>query len=242
MIEPLILKLFWLSNTMARCIDESIMCAIRTEVHQAFQKHFSTLTQTSKSLQEDVARLGQAMYSRNEVDYRLDIIKKNLIERIDHVQEECDSDLISHRRVVNQLKETKKKNHQPSEEQNIGRVLQPLQSLESTSIPRGDDFLNEMNKRIDELKATMLQTIGEAAKEATILANERFDTFKACVDKSLTVLQERVDAQATDSMFAKCSQVQHVQASMQKQLERLERELHQCKEELECIQLGKSSE
>jgi len=89
-------------------VDESIMYAIRTEVHNAIQKHLLPLIQTSQNLQEELARLGQAVYSRKEIDYRLDAIKRDLLERIDHVQEICDSDLLSNRRAVNQLKELKK--------------------------------------------------------------------------------------------------------------------------------------
>lgn len=114
-------------------------------------------------------------------------------------------------------------------------VRKPLQPLENTSEPKESKSNNvfiEMDKRIDELKGVMLESVGEAVKEATNMASERIDALKKSMEGSLIVLQERVDAQPLEGIAATCSEVRSLQASMQTQLEKVESELRLCKQVL----------
>jgi len=98
---------------MAGCCDCALVSLVRQEVETAVEDKFRELGKRLDKLESEqlvyaglhdqVVRLVRKVYSRSDVDDHLDRLKESLLERIDHVQELCDADCISMRKLLQKL-------------------------------------------------------------------------------------------------------------------------------------------
>jgi len=198
-------------SPMAIRVDDEIMKAIRAEVQSAVEKKWALHVQDVKSLREDFTSFQMSACCRSDLNFHLDAMKENLLQRIDEVQEQCDLDLMRNRRAVKSLQDIAKQVLQAKEEPSNENIKHPV-------------LADEIDHRIEELKTNMLAEIGDAVKECANSTHQRIDKFRQCMERSLKVIRDRLDTQSATDVVAACSQLQQMQASMQKQLSEIEEE------------------
>jgi len=200
---------------MAIQLDDEIMNAIQTEVQSAVAKMWAErfidpIVQDIKSLREDFKSFQMSACGLSDLSFHLDGMKKDLLERIDNVQEQCDVDLMRNQRAVKQLKGIAKHVHEPN-------------ALVNTNINH-PALVDEIDQRIEELRTNMLAALANAVKEVSDTTHQRIDKLKQCMDRSLKVIRDRLDQEPAKNVVAACSQLQQMHASMQKQLNEIEEE------------------
>jgi len=213
---------------MAIHLDDEIMKAIRAEVQRAVQCNNEPFVQDVKSLREEFTCFQKSACGRSELSFHLDAMKKDLLEIIDEVQELCDLDLIRNRRAVKSLQKIAKQVPQPKEELSLCALQKNTQTLADAAVNDNiklPGLVDEFDDRLEELKINMLAAIDGAVKEVANNTHERIDKFKRCMERSLKVIRDRLEAESATGVVATCSHLQRMHALMQKQLSETDNEM-----------------
>jgi len=191
---------------MAIQLDDEIMNAIQTEVQSAVAKMWAErfndpIVHDINSLREDFKSFQMSACGLFDLSFHLDGMKKDLLERIDNVQEQCDVDLMRNQKAVKTLKGIAKHVHAPNASVNAN-INHPA-------------LVDEIDQRIEELRTNMLAALANAVKEVSDTTHQRIDKLKQCMDRSLKVIRDRLDQESAKTVVAACSQLQQMHASMQ---------------------------
>jgi len=150
---------------MAGCCDCALVSLVRQEVETAVEDKFRELGKRLDKLESEqlvyaglhdqVVRLVRKVYSRSDVDDHLDRLKESLLERIDHVQELCDADCISMRKLLQKLQNKRMQvvSAQPHPAQRMphtcGHQIMQANTKDHTTLllPSGDRLFSDSPRR-----------------------------------------------------------------------------------------------
>jgi len=176
-------------------------------------------------LQQQVLRLGRAVYSRREVDVFLDHLKRDLLEKIDHVQEACDQSLLLFKHDIERLQADTK----PIAATEV--VMSEPFRRETHTL--ADSLLVEVDSRLNALHAKMTSSVDDAVQHAYHHHIEHlhvsFVSFKTCIERSVTELEGCLDTmESLDHETAAQSVATEKSCQLRNKIRGIQRNLNQC--------------